>query len=444
MVGLPPLNIDFAALLPEFNTFRLQAGAGAEPMLQAAAGWEAWAIALETQALELAASMSALSGAWSGMASERAVAATMPMVAWLQTAALQAQKRAMQAAAQAASYTAAATATPQLPEIAENHITNFVLNATNFLGVNTVPIAFNEADYIRMWDLAAATMYAYLAETTTNVMFEPILPAKPVVIPGVAEVAAGAALGQLAANAPGAVYRDAVFARATAQGLAESVGLKAGEAVGAGSQAATLGEGQANHAQNARPSEQNELTQGPQQFMQSGMQMVTQIGSQAGQIPQMLQSPMQQLTQPLQQVTSMVSQFGSGMGSGDHGMQQLGLMGTSPFSNHPLAGGSGASTGAGLVRAASLPGMGGSAPRTPLMASLIDKAGPVSPAAVEPVGAAAGASATGGTAPVGAGSGGSGAMGPTGQRGKSGGTKGGLKAPSPLTQDLGEDDGDDW
>lgn len=447
MVGLPPLGIDFAALLPEINTFRLQAGAGAEPMLQAAAGWEAWAISLETQALELAASMSALSGAWSGMASERAVAATMPMVAWLQTLALQAQKRAMQAAAQAASYTAAATTTPQLPEIAENHITNFVLNATNFLGVNTVPIAVNEADYVRMWDLAAATMYAYLAETTTNVMFEPILPAKPVVIPGVAEVAAGAALGQLAANAPGAVYRDAVFARATAQGMAESVGLKAGEAVGAGSQAATLGEGQASHAQNTRPSEQNELTQGPQQFMQSGMQMVTQIGSQAAQIPQqlgqLLQSPMQQMASPMQQVTSMFSQLGSGMGSGDHGMQ-LGLMGAAPFSNHPLAGGSGASSGAGLVRAASLPGMGGSAPRTPLMASLIDKAGPVSPAAVEPVGAAAGASATGGTAPVGAGSGGTGAMGPTGQRGKSGGTKGGLKAPAPLAQDLGEDDGDDW
>ena len=35
---------------PELNTARLMAGAGAAPMLQAAAGWEALAIFLETQA----------------------------------------------------------------------------------------------------------------------------------------------------------------------------------------------------------------------------------------------------------------------------------------------------------------------------------------------------------------------------------------------------------
>ena len=91
---------------PELNTARLMAGAGPAPMLQAAAGWEAFAIVLETQADELAASLAALTSAWSGTASERAVAATMPMVVWLRTTALQAQKRAMQAMAQANSYSA--------------------------------------------------------------------------------------------------------------------------------------------------------------------------------------------------------------------------------------------------------------------------------------------------------------------------------------------------
>ena len=84
-----------------------------------------------------------------------------------------------------------------------------------------------------------------------------------------------------------------------------------------------------------------------------------------GQLPQqasqMVSQPMQQLTQPLQQVTSMFSQMG-GMGSGDKGGAQMGLIGASPLSNHPLAGGSGAGSGAGLVRAASLPGAGGSSP----------------------------------------------------------------------------------
>jgi hypothetical protein len=150
---------------------------------------------------------------------------------------------------------------------------------------------------------------------------------------------------------------------------------------------------------------------------------------------QMVTQPMQQLTQPLQQVTSMFSQLGS-MG-GDKA--QIGLIGASPLSNHPLVGGSGATSGAGLVRAASLPGAGGTAARTPLMSSLIGETKPVS---VGPGGAAAGGSGTG-LAPVGAGSG-AGPMGGMGQRGSSGGNKQGLTAPSVLPQDLGEDEEDDW
>ena len=84
---------------PELNTARLMFGAGPTPMLQAAAGWEAFAIELETQADELAGSLAALTAAWSGTASERAVAATMPMVVWLRTVSAQAMKRAAQAIA---------------------------------------------------------------------------------------------------------------------------------------------------------------------------------------------------------------------------------------------------------------------------------------------------------------------------------------------------------
>ena len=57
---------DLGALPPEINTSRLMAGAGAAPMLQAAAGWEALAISLETQADELAASLASLAAVWTG------------------------------------------------------------------------------------------------------------------------------------------------------------------------------------------------------------------------------------------------------------------------------------------------------------------------------------------------------------------------------------------
>jgi len=423
---------------PELNTARLMAGAGEAPMLQAAAGWEALAVFLESQADELAGSLAALSSTWSGTASERAVAATMPMVVWLRTTALQAQKRAMQATSQASSYATAMATTPPIPEIEENHVTHAVLESTNFLGINTVPIGMNEADYfIRMWNQAAFAMDGYQAETVANTLFEPIPPMTPIVIPGVGETTVGTALGQVAAQAPGAVAREASFAHVGAQATVESAGLQTGRGAVQANQMATTAEGQAQKAQNAQQfsGQQDQVQQGAEQ----GMQMASQLGSTLGQLPQqgsqMVMQPMQQLTQPLQQVTSMFSQMGLG---GDKSAQ-MGLIGASPLSNHPLAGGSGAGAGAGLVRAASLPGAGGTAARTPLMSKLV---GAEIEPTVSPVAVAAGATAAG-LAPVGSG-GGAGPMGMVGHGAKSGGSKQALTAPSPLAYDLAEDEEDDW
>jgi hypothetical protein len=95
---------------------------------------------------------------------------------------------------------------------------------------------------------------------------------------------------------------------------------------------------------------------------QQAMQMMSQMGSMATQVPmqlgqavmavpQQMGQQLQQLSQPLQQLTSM---FGSG-GKADS-LGAAGLPFTS-FSNHPLAGRSGAGRGSGMVRAASLPGL---------------------------------------------------------------------------------------
>src|ERR1700761_5477913 len=161
------------AMPPELNTARLLAGAGQAPMLATAMGWQALAAAFEAQAAELSARLSSLGEAWTGGSSDKALSAAQPMVTWLHTAAQQAQQRAAKATAQAAAYTSAVAMTPSLPEIATNHITTAVLMATNFLGINTMPIGFNEADYfIRMWNQAAAAMDIYQAETLANTQFE--------------------------------------------------------------------------------------------------------------------------------------------------------------------------------------------------------------------------------------------------------------------------------
>jgi hypothetical protein len=177
------------------------------------------------------------------------------------------------------------------------------------------------------------------------------------------------------------------------------------------------------------------------------MQMMSQMGSMAAQIPtqigqalmavpQQMGQQLQQLSQPLQQLTSM---FGSG-GKADS-LGAAGLPFTS-FSNHPLAGGSGAGGGSGMVRAASLPGSGGSPLQTPQMANLV---GTKSVSAAPAEGAMAGSTATAGAVPVAAG-GGTGGMPPMmGQRGESGGTAASLAVPAPLEYDLAEgDDDDEW
>lgn len=431
------LAMFYGALPPEVNTARLMAGAGEAPMYQAAAGWETLAVSLETQAEELAGSLAALTSTWSGTASEQAVQSTTPMVVWLRTTALQAQKRAMQAIAQANAYMLAMAVTPPIPEIEMNHITHAVLEATNFMGVNAMPIGINEEDYfVRMWDQAAAAMHGYQAETSVNTIFEPILPMVPIVIPGVGESGAAAAMGQISALSMGSALRETAFAHVTAQATAESTGLMAGNFAAQGNMAEQRAAGVAQQGQQAAQ-QANQQQDKPQQGAQMAMQMATQVGQSVAQIPQQLGQTMQQFTQPLQQMTSM---FGS-MGSSNGGAQ-IGLIGANPLSNHPLVGGSGASVGSGLIRAASLPGAGGSFARTPLMSSLVAKPETV---AVEPepvvVGAAAGGSGAG-LAPVGAGGGGP--MGMAGQNGKSGGSRAALRTPTLLPQDLGEDEADDW
>jgi PPE-repeat protein len=158
----------YAALPPEVNVGRLLAGAGPAPMFAAAAGYTAIAQAAETLAAASDAQVHTLMTTWRSAAADRAIPAFERHSMWLREVAALAQTSAAQATAVANAYITAVATSPTLAEIAANRVTLSTLIATNILGINTIPIAVTEADYMRMWVQAAAAMSTYDAMATAN------------------------------------------------------------------------------------------------------------------------------------------------------------------------------------------------------------------------------------------------------------------------------------
>ncbi|QUR66037.1 PPE domain-containing protein [Mycobacterium spongiae] len=171
---------------PEVHSALLSAGPGPGSLLAAAGAWNSLSVEYSATAAELTGLLGEVqAGAWQGPTAQRYVAAHVPYVAWLAQASADAAGAAAQHEAAAAAYAAALAAMPTLPELATNHVVHGVLVATNFFGINTIPIALNEADYVRMWMQAAATMGLYQAGSGAALAsVPPATPAPPVVNPG--------------------------------------------------------------------------------------------------------------------------------------------------------------------------------------------------------------------------------------------------------------------
>lgn len=309
-------------------------------MLDASASFTAAAAAYEAAADRLEAHLAWLMNAWQSPTALAVLGAVTRYVVWLRVVQVQLVASAARTADQAAAFATAYATMAQMVEIIDNRVTTAILHATNFLGINTIPIGVREGQYVEMTIQDITVQETYLAASMANTAFEAFVPAVPIVV-GMPVVPPVIEQAVVAAERAGDTL---MLAAAKAESAAQLLAQTFGQGVSAGTAIGTWAKGGAQQAdprdaldryRDAESQQQNVTDKMGKQLMQQVPQQLAQGMSQAAQIPQ---QAMQLVTQPLQQVGQQVQQFGSQIGNlmsqvkPEHRVDSPGFFDTQPSS----------------------------------------------------------------------------------------------------------------
>ncbi len=162
------MTFDFAARPPEINSGLVYAGAGAGPMMAAAASFSNLGTELASNAAQYESVISSLGSQWTGPSSTAMAASAQTNIEWLTTTSGQLQEAAAAATSSAAAFEAAYAATIPPAVVAANRAQLAALVATNILGINTPAILANEALYAEFWAQDATALYTYAASAEAS------------------------------------------------------------------------------------------------------------------------------------------------------------------------------------------------------------------------------------------------------------------------------------
>jgi PPE-repeat protein len=163
---------------PEINSAGFWLGPGAGSFMAASAEFAALASAIIAMLGGDQAVAAALGFAWPAPTGDLAVLANVPHLLWQANSAIMLAEHAAKIAETGMAFETLKAATPTPAEVETNQITHGVLQATNFLGINTPAIVANRAQYLGdYWVRSASNKYAYGAASAAGVQaIEPLPP----------------------------------------------------------------------------------------------------------------------------------------------------------------------------------------------------------------------------------------------------------------------------